>query len=143
MNKMKLIFKADLINEGFASNSVTSFIMYINPTVDEVVEIKTIVSEAVTNAIIHGYLNDPEQEVIIEAQIDENTLYITVEDYGCGIENIEQASLPLFTTKPGEEHAGMGLSIIEALADEFEILSTKDMGTKLMITKKIQSKNGK
>lgn len=143
MNQMKIIFKADLINEGFIRNSVISFIMPMNPTMDEVVEIKTIVSEGVTNAIIHGYDRDIYQDVIVEAKINENILTLIIEDHGCGIENIQQASTPLFSTRPNEEHAGMGLSIIDALADEFEIHSSKNTGTKLIIKKSLSKKNEK
>lgn len=142
MNQMKITCKAELVNDGFVRNSVASFVMCENPTIDEIVEVKTMVSEAFTNAIIHGYNGDINNEVTIEAILQDDTLQLIIEDQGCGIENIEQASTPLFSTKPNEEHAGMGLSIIEALSDEFEILSTRYQGTKLMITKKLKKHHG-
>ncbi|WP_041138427.1 anti-sigma F factor [Beduini massiliensis] len=142
MNQMKITCKAELVNDGFVRNSVASFVMSKNPTIDEIVEIKTMVSEAFTNAIIHGYNGETDREVSIEATLNEDTLRLIIEDQGCGIEDIKQASTPLFSTKPGDEHAGMGLSIIEALSDEFEIQSSKQQGTKLTITKTLKKKHG-
>ena len=134
MTQMEIKFSASLINEGFARNSVSSFVMFLNPTIDEIIEIKTIVSEAVTNAIIHGYLHDETKEVVIKARINDRTLELEVIDQGIGIRNIEEAKTPLFSSLKSIEHAGMGLSIIETLADGFEIISS-NQGTRLMIQK--------
>lgn len=139
MNNMELRFNASLINEAFARMSVISFITPLNPSLDEISEVKTIVSEAVSNAIIHGYRLDASKEVVIKASIDKDSLTLTISDYGVGIENIEQALKPSFTTRPDLERAGMGLTIIRTLSDEFAIRSVIGMGTKITI-KKIFSK---
>lgn len=143
MNQMKITCKAELINDGFVRNSVASFVLASNPTIDEIIEIKTIVSEAFTNAIIHGYNGNGDHEVFIEATLNKDDLCLIIEDHGCGIEDILQASTPLFSSKPSEEHAGMGLSIIEALSDEFDIISNRQQGTKLTITKRLKKHHDK
>lgn len=140
MTKMELKFNANLINEGFARNTISSFVMFLNPTIDEIIEIKTIVSEAVTNAIIHGYSNNPEKEITIRAQVINRTLELEIIDEGIGITNIEKAKQPLYSSLKTIEHAGMGLSIIETLADEFDITSS-NLGTKLMIKKTFKDNN--
>lgn len=137
MNQMKISFKSNLVNEVFARNAVGAFILYLNPTIDDLIEIKTIVSEAVTNAIVHGYNQDPHQDVYLSVSIQNHSILIEVEDHGCGIENIQQATLPLYTSKPSQEHAGMGLSIIETLCDDFEIESSLNIGTKLIMKKSL------
>ena len=136
---MKLEIKSKSSNEAFARMSVISFITPLNPSLDEISEVKTIVSEAVSNAIIHGYRLDASKEVVIKASIDKDSLTLTISDYGVGIENIEQALKPSFTTRPDLERAGMGLTIIRTLSDEFAIRSVIGMGTKITI-KKIFSK---
>ena len=138
MNQMKISFKSSLVNEVFARNAVAAFVLYLNPTIDDLIEIKTIVSEAVTNAIVHGYNQDPYQDVYLSVFIQNHAMTIEVEDHGCGIENIQQASLPLYTSKPSEEHAGMGISIIESLCDEFKIESSLHIGTKLIMKKSLK-----
>lgn len=135
MNEMELKFKANLMNESLARSAVVSFVAFLNPTIEQISELKTIVSEAVSNAIIHGYKLNPERDVIIKASIDKETLNLLVIDYGVGIENIEKAMKPNFTTRPDLERAGMGLSIIDSLSDSFEIKSVPGMGTKLSIKK--------
>ena len=139
MNKLELSFRASLINEAFARMAVIHFITPLNPSLDEISEIKTIVSEAVSNAIIHGYRLDATKEVVIKASIDKESLSLSISDYGVGIENIEQALRPNYTTRPDLERAGMGLVIIKSLSDEFAIRSVIGMGTKITI-KKIFSK---
>ena len=135
MNEMELKFKANLVNESLARNAVISFISFLNPTMEQISELKTIISEAVSNAIIHGYKLNSERDVLIKATVDQETLSLAVIDYGVGIADIELAKKPNFTTRPDLERAGMGLSIIESLADEFEIKSVVGMGTKLLIKK--------
>jgi len=141
MNEMELKFKANLVNEALARNAVISFISFLNPTMEQISELKTIISEAVSNAIIHGYKLNPEREVIIKASIDKETLILSIIDYGVGIENIELARKPTFTTRPDLERAGMGLSIIDSLSDDFEIKSVVGMGTKLVIKKNLMNSN--
>lgn len=140
MINMELKFNATLINEGFVRNSVSSFVMCLNPTVDDIIEIKTIISEAVTNAIIHGYDHDSTKEVVVKACIDDRILTIEVIDQGVGIKDIEEAKVPLFSSLKSIEHAGMGLSIIETLADNFQIISSP-RGTQLIITKEFKEHN--
>ncbi len=135
MNTMELRFSASLINESFARIAITSFIAPLNPSIDEMSEIKTIVSEAVSNAIIHGYRLDASKEVMMKAIIDKDSLTLIISDYGVGIENIEQALKPNYTTRPDLERAGMGLTIIQSLSDEFAIRSVIGMGTKITIRK--------
>lgn len=135
-NEMILSFSASLENEPFARTCVASFIAALNPTIDEIVEVKTIVGEAVSNAIIHGYNCDASRTVLIKASVHDQTLMIKVEDEGNGIENIEEAKQPMYTSKKELEHAGMGLSIIEALCNQMEIYSYPNFGTQLMMVKK-------
>lgn len=139
LNQMEISFNAMIENEPFARTSVSSFIASLNPTIDEMVEIKTIISEGVSNAIIHGYQNDPTCKVVVKVTIEPNRLVtICIQDYGRGIEDIEEAKVPLFTSLKELEHAGMGLTIIETLADNLEIHSTMNLGTKLIITKRLK-----
>lgn len=138
-NEMMLSFRASLENEPFARTCLASFIAPLNPTIDEIVEMKTIVGEAVSNAIIHGYNCDNEQTVTIKAFIQDHSVMVQVEDRGHGIENIEEARQPMFTSKKELEHAGMGLSIIEALCDKMEIVSYLGLGTQLIMMKEFQS----
>lgn len=141
MNEMELKFKANLVNEALARNAVISFVSFLNPTMEQISELKTIISEAVSNAIIHGYKLNPELDVIIKAAVDKETLILSIIDYGVGIENIELARKPNYTTRPDLERAGMGLSIIDSLSDDFEIKSVVGMGTKLVIKKNLMNSN--
>ena len=141
MNEMELKFKANLVNEALARNAVISFVSFLNPTLEQISELKTIISEAVSNAIIHGYKLNPERDVIIKAAVDKETLILSIIDYGVGIENIELARKPNYPTRPDLERAGMGLSIIDSLSDDFEIKSVVGMGTKLVIKKNLMNSN--
>ena len=141
MNEMELKFKANLVNEALARNAVISFVSFLNPTMEQISELKTIISEAVSNAIIHGYKLNPERDVIIKAAVDKETLILSIIDYGVGFENIELARKPNYTTRPDLERAGMGLSIIDSLSDDFEIKSVVGMGTKLVIKKNLMNSN--
>ena len=135
MNKMELKFSACIENEPFARTAIASFILPLNPDLDELSEVKTIVSEAVSNAIIHGYNYDSSKEVLLKAKITDNILEIIVQDYGIGIENIEEALKFNFTTREDQERAGMGFSIMKTLSDKFNIRSQKDIGTRISIIK--------
>ncbi|WP_294577687.1 anti-sigma F factor [uncultured Thomasclavelia sp.] len=139
MNQMELSFSAKIENEPFARTSVASFVTALNPTIDELVEIKTIVSEGVSNAIIHGYQNNPNCNVVIKVTIEQKRkIKIIIQDYGKGIDDIEAAKQPMYSSLKELEHAGMGLTIIEALCDRLEIHSTLDLGTKLTIIKQLK-----
>lgn len=135
-NEMELIFDGRSVNEGFARVSVAAFLTQLNPTLEEVADVKTAVSEAVTNAIIHGY--DKEVEKIrIRCSLMDQTLYIEIEDNGKGIEDINKAMEPLFTTKPELERSGMGFSFMEAFMDEIQVESQVGKGTIVKMQKTI------
>lgn len=138
MNQMEVSFSAILDNENFARTTVAAFLTPLNPTIDEIIEWKTIVSEAVSNAIIHGYNQNTECSVVMKMKIDGRQVQLIVQDYGKGIENLEEVKAPFYTTAKDLEHAGMGLTIIETLADQLEIESVVNIGTKLIITKRLK-----
>ncbi len=127
-------------NESFARAAVAAFCSSLNPTIEEISDIKTAVSEAVTNAIIHGYENTV-GDIEIQCRIKNNLVEIIIEDFGCGIENVDKAKEPLYTTKPELERSGMGFAVMETFMDELVVLSEKDVGTKVILRKKINSKN--
>lgn len=135
-NEMELVFESRSVNEGFARVAVAAFMTQLNPTLEEVSDVKTAVSEAVTNAIIHGYEKEVEK-IWIRCHLSEMTLYIEVEDHGKGIENIEKAMEPLFTTKPELERSGMGFSFMEAFMDEIKVESGLGKGTIVKMQKVI------
>ncbi len=135
-NEMKMEFQAISSNEGFARVAVGAFIAELNPTVDELADIKTAVSEAVTNCIIHGY-EQKEGSIWIQCVIEGSRVEISVTDTGRGIRDIEQAKEPLFTTKPELERSGMGFAFMEAFMDELEVLSKPGEGTCVIMRKTI------
>ncbi len=135
-NEMKLEFDARSINEGFARMAVAAFIAENNPTLDEISDIKTAVSEAVTNAIIHGY-DDPKQKVFLFCSVQENEVEIIVEDHGKGIADVKKAMEPFYTTKPELERSGMGFAFMEAFMDAVFVNSVPGEGTKVTMRKKI------
>ena len=135
-NEMELIFDSKSVNEGFARVAVAAFMTQLNPTLEEVADVKTAVSEAVTNAIIHGYEKKVEK-IRIYCRLEEQILYIEVEDHGKGIEDIEQAMQPLFTSKPELERSGMGFSFMEAFMDDIVVESEPKKGTVVKMYKEI------
>ena len=137
-NSMKISFMSKSQNEAFARVAVAAFVSQLDPTVEEISEIKTAVSEAVTNAIIHGY-EDKEGEVLLTCTIQDNLVEITVSDRGVGIEDIEKAREPLYTSKPELERSGMGFTVMEAFMDEVEVESVKDSGTTVKMRKRLKS----
>lgn len=139
MNQMELKFSSTLANEALARNSIINFIAPLNPSLDLISEIKTIVSEAVSNAIIHGYQLDPTREVLIKASVFDDILEIAISDNGVGIEDVISALKPSFTTRPDLERAGMGLAIMQSLSDNFAITSAKDKGTRITIVKSLKA----
>jgi|SRR5699024_3622074 len=135
---MELTFLSVSQNEAFARATVGAFVTQLDPTMDELTEIKTVVSEAVTNAIIHGYNNEPDQKVTIKCTISsENELELTIIDQGVGIDNIYEAKEPLFTSKPHLERSGMGFTIMESFMDSLEIVSHVDEGTTVILKKQL------
>lgn len=137
-NKMKVEFLNKSTNESFARVVVAAFVSQLDPTVEELADIKTAVSEAVTNSIIHGYKNT-EGFVEIECEIKDNTVKIIVSDKGKGIEDIQKARQPLFTTQPEMERSGMGFTVMETFMDEVSVISEYNKGTKIIMTKKVKS----
>lgn len=152
-NEMEITFDAISDNEGFARVAVSAFVAGLNPTLEELADIKTAVSEAVTNSIIHGYENlygyngvkgRPADQgpvnpgkVKVYCLLDGDTLHIRVTDEGRGIENVEQAMEPLFTTKPELERSGMGFAFMEAFMDDLEVESSLGKGTTVRMVKKL------
>lgn len=135
-NEMNVEFDSIAKNESFARVIVASFITSTNPTLEEVSDIKTAVSEAVTNAIIHGYENK-QGKIRIRTVVKDRSVYIEVIDRGVGIRDIKQAMEPLFTTKPEEERSGMGFSFMEAFMDRLEVESEMGKGTVVKMWKEI------
>ena len=137
-NEMKLEFISKTNNEAFARITVAAFVSQLDPTIDELSDIKTAVSEAVTNSIIHGY-EDEEGIVRIAAKLFGNTVEIEISDNGKGIRNIEEARKPLYTSKPNLERSGMGFTIMESFMDYVTVESAVGLGTKVTMKKKIMS----
>jgi len=136
-NEMELNFLSKSNNEAFARVTVAAFAAQLDPTIEELADIKTAVSEAVTNCIIHGY-EDTEGTVKLKAKLLGNTLEVEISDNGKGIEDIELARKPLYTTKGNLERSGMGFTIMESFMDEVEIQSVVGIGTKIVMKKTIK-----
>ena len=137
-NEMKLEFLSKSSNEAFARIAVAAFVSQLDPTIEEIADIKTVVSEAVTNAIIHAYPNRDDGIVKIKASIINDEIEIEISDTGAGIENVEEAKKPLFTTKCNLERSGMGFAIMESFMDELKVESILGLGTKITMNKKIK-----
>lgn|SRR5699024_9501891 len=136
-NEMKIQFHALSENESFARVTVAAFVSQLDPTIDEITEIKTVVSEAVTNAIIHGYEENPAGVITISVVLDNGLVDVVIKDEGLGIQDIEQAREPLFTTKPELERSGMGFTIMESFMDELEVISHVGTGTTVRLLKQL------
>ena len=152
-NRVEIKFEARSVNEGFARLAVASFMMDMNPTMDELQDVKTAVSEAVTNAIVHGFLmgnevvekEDVDKEIpLVKMQCERfnDLLVVTITDDGVGIENIEEARQPFFTTKPDLERSGMGFSFMETFMDEVFVQSKLGEGTSVTMKKYIGVSGG-
>ena len=141
-NKMQLEILSKSNNEAFARITVAAFAAQLDPTIEEISDIKTAVSEAVTNSIIHGYENK-EGIIKIVAYLFENAIRIEISDQGKGIEDIDIAREPLYTTKPDLERSGMGFTIMDSFMDELKIESVVGMGTKVTMEKRIKIKSKK
>ena len=136
-NEMKLEFLSKSNNEAFARIAVAAFVAQLDPTLEEIADIKTAVSEAVTNAIIHGYEERPGIVKLI-CRIREREVFIEISDSGKGIENVEIAKQPLYTTKANLERSGMGFTIMESFMDELNVESVLGLGTKITMKKTIK-----
>ena len=137
INEMKVVFPSLSENERFARIAVSGFLSFIDPKVDELADIKTAVSEAVTNCIVHGYRDTVGKIEMSVKVFEDNTVKIRISDKGCGIENIEEAMQPLFTTKPDEDRAGLGFAVMESFMDKLKVTSKPGKGTAVTLEKKI------
>ncbi|MFT5874327.1 MAG: stage II sporulation protein AB (anti-sigma F factor) [Clostridium sp.] len=133
-NRVKIEFLSKSQNEGFARVAVAAFAAQLDPTIDEITDVKTAVSEAVTNAIIHGYDNE-EEMITIEAIINGTELTVIIEDVGKGIDNLELAMQPLYTSRADLERSGMGFTVMETFMDSLEVKSEKGKGTSIIMKK--------
>lgn len=137
---MKIINEFDLkvnslsVNEGFVRSVVAGFCVECNPSLDEITDIKTAVSEAITNCVVHAY-PDSVGKIDINVKLYENMVKISITDYGVGIDDIEQALQPFFTTKPTEDRSGMGFTVMESFMDEFSVTKNKSKGITVHMTK--------
>lgn len=138
-NHMELTFDSISQNESFARAVAAAFATQLNPTLAELSDIRTAISEAVTNAIVHGYSNNGSQKVYMSCDIRGDEFEATVIDEGKGMENVSLAMQPFYTTMPGTERSGMGFSVMEAFMDGLTVESTPGRGTKVVMTKRIGS----
>ena len=136
-NEMKLEFISKSSNEAFARIAVAAFVSQLDPTIEEISDIKTAVSEAVTNSIIHGYENTI-GIIKLHCMIKDNEIIIEISDTGVGIEDINVAKEPLYTSKPNLERSGMGFTIMQSFMDELNVESVMNLGTKITMKKKIK-----
>lgn len=140
LNEMKIQFPSKSCNESFARVAVAAFVSMLDPTIDEIADIKTAVSEAVTNSIVHGY-KDKLGIVYINAKIyDKNKIEIKIKDKGCGIEDINKAMEPMFTTCTTGERSGLGFAVMESFMDKIKVTSKIDKGTTVTLQKTLKSR---
>ena len=135
-NKVSIEFESRSENEGFARVAVAAFISQLDPTIEELTDVKTAVSEAVTNSIIHGYENKKEGIIKIEASIKFDEVVIKVIDKGLGIKDVNKAREPLYTSRPDLERSGMGFTVMETFMDSLEVESKSGIGTTVIMKKK-------
>lgn len=140
INRMKLTFESRSANESFARMAVSAFIAGIDPTVEELADIKTAVSEAVTNSIVHGYRESIENIYITAAIYPDNRVVIKIKDKGCGIKDIDQAMEPLYTTCKSGERAGLGFAVMQSLCDNVRVHSREGKGTTVTLTRRLTAR---
>lgn len=139
-NTMKLQFEGRSVNESFSRTAVAAFVAQLDPTIEELSDIRTAVSEAVTNCIVHGY-RDRLGTVYITANIlPDNRLTVKIRDTGCGIPDIKRAMEPMYTTAPEEERAGLGFAVMQSLMDKVRVSSREGKGTTIALERKIRCK---
>lgn len=141
LNEIKCAFPAESRNEGFARSLVSSFSAQLDPSVSEIGEIKTAVSEAVTNCIVHAYRGTKGKIELDVRILEDNILYVKVRDKGCGIPDVKQAMEPLYTSEPEEERAGLGFAVMESFMDKVSVRSVPQKGTSVIMTRKILSRD--
>ncbi|MGN0630844.1 MAG: anti-sigma F factor [Ruminococcus sp.] len=137
-NAIKLIFPGISVNEQTARAIVSAFLIQTDPTVEELADIRTAVSEAVTNSIVHGYRNTEGDVELCVKILAEREIYIRVKDKGCGIADVEKAMEPLYTTAPNEERAGLGFAVMQSFMDSVHVRSRVDFGTTVIMRKKLR-----
>ena len=140
INEMKLIFPAYSENERFARIAVSGFLSQLDPCVDELSDIKTAVSEGVTNAIVHGYREKPGQVLLLLRIFEGGRISIKIQDKGCGIADVEKAMEPLFTTRPEDERAGLGFAIMESFMEDVRVRSTLGKGSTVIMERTVNSR---
>ncbi len=138
INQIKLTLPSLSQNESFARSAAAAFMSQCDPTVQEIGEIKTAVSEAVTNAIVHGYRGTTGDILMLLKLYSDNTLYIAIKDKGAGIDDIGRAMTPMFTTAPEEERSGLGFSVMESFTDKLKVKSTLGKGTTVIMEKRLK-----
>lgn len=138
-NEMKLSFLSVSENEAFARTAVAAFVAQFNPAIDELADIRTAVSEAVTNAIVHGYREEKGYVHLTVKVSDDRVVYIQVKDSGCGIKDLKMAMQPLYTTACDEERAGLGFAVMESFMDKLDVKSKYGYGTKVSMKKVLLS----
>ena len=136
INEAEISFPALSVNESFARYAVSSFCAELDPTLEEISDIRTAVSEAVTNCVVHGY-PDTMGEITLECEINEGVLHIKISDNGVGIENLNKVLEPFYSSKAMEEHAGMGFTIMRTFMDSFSVESALNVGTTVTMTKSL------
>lgn len=135
-NEMKVIFDSCSENESFARMVISAFVARLDPTLEELADIKTAVSEAVTNSIIHGY-GGASGDIEMRGRIDGREVSVEILDFGVGIEDIEKAMEPMFTTRPDIDRSGMGFAFMEAFMDDLEVESKLGEGTRIIMKKRL------
>lgn len=138
MNKFSMKLLSRLGNEGFARSCVSAFCVELEPSVEQINDIKTAVSEAVTNCIVHAYNGQNDKYIDIIVSLDSGCVEIIIEDSGCGIEDVEKAKQPFYTTKPEQERSGMGFTLMQTFMDSVEVFSQKGKGTKVVMKKTVK-----
>lgn len=140
-NEVKLTMPSRSSNESFARVAVSSFFAQLDPTVDEIADIKTAVSEAVTNSIVHGYRDTLGPVYITLRILEDGAAYVKVQDKGCGIPDVKQAMEPLYTTAPEEERAGLGFAVMQSFMDRVRVTSRPGRGTTVVLTKRLRARD--
>lgn len=143
-NYMKMRLPAISINESYARSVVAAFTCPLSPTVEEVNDIKTAVSEAVTNCVVHAYnqsTEPSEREILLEVETNDDLLTVSVTDFGVGIADVQRAKTPFYTTKPNDERSGMGFSVMESFMDSLSVVSAVGSGTTVRMSKRIGAQN--
>lgn len=142
VNSFRCIFPAKSVNESFARTVISAFVSQLDPTVSELADLKTAVSEAVTNSIVHGYKEKTAKDSLIYISAsykDDRTVIVEIKDKGCGISNVRQAMEPTYTTAPGDERSGMGFTVMSSFCDRIKVSSAEGKGTTVILEKRFAS----